>query len=314
MTGRADFLRAAGFPGRDCPQISQKRIWFVQKRQKIEWKTVRGRSADFAPTGCIRVSLGMHGIKISQFSIFCSQILNRYAILGAEGGERMQRLIFHVDVNSAFFSWGSGAARCGREPICGSSVRHRRRPGQAHHGILAKSIPAKAFGVTTGEPVGMALRKCPAEAGSWPAGFCCIRKLQKRRRRLPPRARQGAGFHRRMLPRHDRHGCSIRDPVAIAHIIKRYDLPELARFGQRRHRCPISRWQMASDFKRIRYIRFRAPRTRSSLAAAVSVRCVFRRRSTAQCRTSIRIDEIQAQADLAYIHRGLPALSWETHS
>ena len=61
--------------------------------------------ADFAPTGCIRVSLGMHGIKISQFSIFCSQTSDRYAILGAEGGERMQRLIFHVDVNSAFLSW-----------------------------------------------------------------------------------------------------------------------------------------------------------------------------------------------------------------
>ena len=27
--------------------------------------------------------------------------------------------------------------------------------------ILAKSIPAKKFGVTTGEPVAMALRKCP---------------------------------------------------------------------------------------------------------------------------------------------------------
>ena len=27
--------------------------------------------------------------------------------------------------------------------------------------VLAKSIPAKKFGIKTGEPIGMALRKCP---------------------------------------------------------------------------------------------------------------------------------------------------------
>ena len=74
----------------------------------------------------------------------------------------MQRLIFHVDVNSAFLSWE--AAR--RVAEGGDDLRlipsaiggdRDKRTGV----ILAKSIPAKKFGVTTGEPVAMALRKCP---------------------------------------------------------------------------------------------------------------------------------------------------------
>ena len=74
----------------------------------------------------------------------------------------MNRLIFHVDVNSAFLSWE--AARRVKEG--GEDIRlipsaiggdRERRTGV----ILAKSIPAKKYGVKTGEPVGMALRKCP---------------------------------------------------------------------------------------------------------------------------------------------------------
>lgn len=74
----------------------------------------------------------------------------------------MERLIFHVDVNSAYLSWE--AARRVREG--GEDLREipsaiggdpRKRTGV----ILAKSIPAKRYGVKTGEPVAMALRKCP---------------------------------------------------------------------------------------------------------------------------------------------------------
>lgn len=74
----------------------------------------------------------------------------------------MSRLIFHVDVNSAFLSWE--AAKRVKEG--GEDIRlipsaiggdREKRTGV----ILAKSIPAKKFGVKTGEPVGMALRKCP---------------------------------------------------------------------------------------------------------------------------------------------------------
>ena len=71
-------------------------------------------------------------------------------------------LIFHIDVNSAFLSWE--AAR--RVAEGGEDIRlvpsaiggdPEKRTGI----ILAKSIPAKKYGIETGEPVAMALRKCP---------------------------------------------------------------------------------------------------------------------------------------------------------
>ena len=74
----------------------------------------------------------------------------------------MARLVFHVDVNSAFLSWeaarrvarGEDDLRCIPSAIGGD---REKRTGV----ILAKSIPAKAFGIKTGEPVAQALRKCP---------------------------------------------------------------------------------------------------------------------------------------------------------
>lgn len=74
----------------------------------------------------------------------------------------MERLIFHIDVNSAFLSWE--AARRVQEglpdlreiPSCiGGDPKSRRGI------VVAKSIPAKKYGVTTGEPMAMAMRKCP---------------------------------------------------------------------------------------------------------------------------------------------------------
>ena len=71
----------------------------------------------------------------------------------------MERLIFHVDVNSAFLSW-EAARRIGLgEPdirMIPSAIGGDRdkRTGV----ILAKSIPAKKLGIKTGEPVAMALR------------------------------------------------------------------------------------------------------------------------------------------------------------
>lgn len=74
----------------------------------------------------------------------------------------MDRLVFHVDVNSAFLSWEATrrVAEGGEDlrliPSCiGGSPDSRRSV------VLAKSIPAKAFGIKTGEPISMALRKCP---------------------------------------------------------------------------------------------------------------------------------------------------------
>ena len=74
----------------------------------------------------------------------------------------MERIIFHIDVNSAFLSWeASRRVKNGEEDIrlIPSAIGGDRdkRTGV----ILAKSIPAKKFGIKTGEPVGMALRKCP---------------------------------------------------------------------------------------------------------------------------------------------------------
>ena len=75
----------------------------------------------------------------------------------------MNRIIFHIDVNSAFLSWTAvGQLKNGAE------VDLREVPSiiggnqESRHGVvLAKSVPAKKFGVVTGEPVAQALRKCP---------------------------------------------------------------------------------------------------------------------------------------------------------
>ncbi len=73
-----------------------------------------------------------------------------------------ERIIFHIDVNSAFLSWEAAARVARGEPdirLVPSAIGgdRDRRTGV----ILAKSIPAKKKGVKTGEPVGMALSKCP---------------------------------------------------------------------------------------------------------------------------------------------------------
>ena len=74
------------------------------------------------------------------------------------------RIIFHIDVNSAFLSW-SAVKRLREDP---SALDLRTVPSavggnvETRHGIItAKSIPAKKYGVTTGEPVISALKKCP---------------------------------------------------------------------------------------------------------------------------------------------------------
>lgn len=75
-----------------------------------------------------------------------------------------QRLIFHIDVNSAFLSWES-VYRLKNDP---EALDLRTIPSavggdaSSRHGIvLAKSTPAKKYGITTAEPLVSALRKCP---------------------------------------------------------------------------------------------------------------------------------------------------------
>ena len=75
----------------------------------------------------------------------------------------MQPVIFHIDVNSAFLSWTAveqlknGAQTDIREipAIIGGDQKSR------HGVVLSKSVPAKKYGIRTGEPVANAFRKCP---------------------------------------------------------------------------------------------------------------------------------------------------------
>lgn len=74
------------------------------------------------------------------------------------------RVIFHIDVNSAFLSWEA----VHRLRDLGETLDLRTIPSavggdmsKRHGVILAKSIPAKRYDVRTGEPIVDALRKCP---------------------------------------------------------------------------------------------------------------------------------------------------------
>lgn len=74
------------------------------------------------------------------------------------------QLIFHIDVNSAFLSW-TAQKLLEENP---EAIDLRTIPSiiggdeKTRHGIvLAKSVPAKKFGIHTAEPVASALRKCP---------------------------------------------------------------------------------------------------------------------------------------------------------
>lgn len=75
----------------------------------------------------------------------------------------MRHIIFHIDVNSAYLSWTAieylkrGEKEDLREIPCIIGGDQKSRHGV----VLAKSIPAKAYGIHTGEPVVSAFRKCP---------------------------------------------------------------------------------------------------------------------------------------------------------
>ncbi len=94
---------------------------------------------------------------------------------------RLENIIFHIDVNSAFLSWeavyrlahGAFTETAGQPAGCrmayrGGGMDLREVPSAVggdvtkRHGIiLAKSIPAKKYGIRTGETILEARRKCP---------------------------------------------------------------------------------------------------------------------------------------------------------
>lgn len=73
-----------------------------------------------------------------------------------------RRVVFHIDVNSAFVSWsavkilseGGPDIRLVPSVVSGD-------PSDRRSIVAAKSIPCKKFGINTAEPVSMAVRKCP---------------------------------------------------------------------------------------------------------------------------------------------------------
>ena len=74
------------------------------------------------------------------------------------------RVIFHVDANSAFLSWTAAY----KVKVLGEELDIRDVPSvvagdkaSRHSIILAKSGPAKKYGIQTGEPLFQALEKCP---------------------------------------------------------------------------------------------------------------------------------------------------------
>ena len=96
----------------------------------------------------------------------------------------MQRLIFHIDVNSAFLSWEAakrvkqGLPDLREIPSC-IGGDPKKRTGI----VVAKSIPAKKYGVQTGEPMGLALQKCP-NLVCVPSDFALYNKCSKAFKRI----------------------------------------------------------------------------------------------------------------------------------
>ena len=74
----------------------------------------------------------------------------------------MERLIFHIDVNSAFLSWESARrVKQGLQDLRDIPACIGGNPKKRTGIVVAKSIPAKKYGIQTGEPMAMAIRKCP---------------------------------------------------------------------------------------------------------------------------------------------------------
>ena len=139
------------------------------------------------------------------------------------------KIVFHIDVNSAFLSWSAmERLRTGED-----SVDLRTIPSavggdeEARHGVvLAKSTPAKKYGVTTGEPLAAAKRKCPNLKVVRPDFAVYVAQSNRLRELLskwfqtkdanPPLIHWACTLHSRHAPRHTPQGIPIglhRHPI-----------------------------------------------------------------------------------------------------
>ena len=162
-----------------------------------------------------------------------------------------KRVIFHIDVNSAFLSWiavkliqgGSADIRLFPSAVSGD-------PKDRRSIIAAASIPAKKKGVKTAEPVGMALRKCSdliLVKGDWEWYGKCSENFIEICRRYSP-----------VLQQFSIDECFIdmtdylmgRDPVAVAMMLKdeiKYSLGFTVNIGVGSNKLLA---KMASDFEK----------------------------------------------------------------
>lgn len=164
----------------------------------------------------------------------------------------MERLIFHVDVNSAYLSWESarrvkaGLPDLRLIPSCiGGNPESRRGI------VLAKSIPAKKFQIKTGEPLSMAMRKCPNLVIAKPdfrLYTSCSKAFKDICRSYAP-AVEEASIDECFM---DLSGTEVMypDPIALAHEIKnriRGELGFTVNIGIARNKLCA---KMASDFEK----------------------------------------------------------------
>lgn len=164
----------------------------------------------------------------------------------------MDRLIFHIDVNSAFLSWEAarrvalGEADIRLIPSAIGGDRDKRTGV-----ILAKSLPAKALGIRTGEPVAMALRKCPSLFLAKPD----FKLYETNSRAFMDICRQYAP----VVEKYSIDECFLDmsgthriypDPVAIAHTIKDRIFRELGFTVNVGISCCKVLAKMASDFEK----------------------------------------------------------------
>ena len=75
----------------------------------------------------------------------------------------MNSYIYHIDTNSAYLSWIAARRVSNGDPVdlrdIPSAVGGNEK---SRHGIvLAKSIPAKKYGIKTGNPLALARQQCP---------------------------------------------------------------------------------------------------------------------------------------------------------
>ena len=133
----------------------------------------------------------------------------------------MSRIIFHIDVNSAFLSWTAvKLMREGQPDIRLVPSVVSGDPSDRRSIIAAASIPAKKLGIKSAQPVSMALRTCPQLVivrGDWAWYKQCSQGFIAICRRYSPVLQQFS-IDECFIDMTRR--CQGRDPVAVATQLK----------------------------------------------------------------------------------------------